>query len=374
LNHERAFVAAFSARYPGAIPLYNKDLLLTMARECAPTVRSVRSPFSQPLFSERKENKKMFPSEESLERAAILLKGKSAYLKPIQGSCGIGVVRLSLDEPDLLVLRSKDQRLLSCLNASFKCSAMINAQFPQPELSEGILTIRQGAGKKYQHADLGTLLDSIEEGFVPFPERIAKKVGRQKPFGGFTTFEEAIPTPLIPGPHGGSTWEIRVINQSLGQKIEQHSYAKVGGDEFIGNIATGGAGMASLTAIGLAYRNLLPDAPAERIEALARGYLERTCRYARGIVRKLTQVFTTARKEFVPDYPFSEIRVSNISTDFMGRIRGKNMIPTVIDINFFYGASGLQATDPQGYDIVMENQRRIVADFVADVFHLPNPA
>lgn len=369
LNHERAFMMAYSARYPGTCPLNNKHLFLSTARDFAPTIRSVVSPFARIYFDIPPLPKKMFPSEEGLERAAILLKGKSGYLKPIQGSCAMGVLRMNLDETGTLVMRGQDLKLLTYLYETFSNVAKMSTIHPSAELSGRVLTLTP-RDKGFDLNTLGTFFDILEERFLPFPHEIAKRIGGQKPFWGLTTFEEAIQTPLVTGPDSRpSTWEIRVINQSLGKKVDQHSYAKVGGDEVIGNIATGGTGLASLTAIGLAYRNLLPEAPAERIEKLARGYLERTQRYARRIVRGLSETLTNIRGT-LSDYPFPKIPVTDISTDFMGRVRGQVLIPTVIDINLFYGASGLEATDPAGYGRVIENQQRIVAAFQEDLLRL----
>jgi hypothetical protein len=216
LNQERAFSIACQLRYPESVGITSKDLMLGVARQCAPKLKSVSSSILHLIDEPRPQ--RPFPSEEGKRRADILLKGKRGYLKPINGAAAFGVARITLEKTKTLLIQSKDRRLINKLGNINPRKTEI---FDTIKDSDESIRIVPRTGLKFNRINLGKFFDLLEI-FIgaPYSEELREKIGRDKFVWGATMFEEEVKTPLISGPNGDSTWEIRVINQRLGGEIQ----------------------------------------------------------------------------------------------------------------------------------------------------------
>ncbi|MBN2058536.1 MAG: hypothetical protein JW782_07055 [Candidatus Saganbacteria bacterium] len=369
LDHAGALRLRIISRHNADI--FNKNLILWLARKVSPALEMV------PSFCFGWADNGASPAESpamvmGYRRARLLMEHGAGYLKPVLGAQAWGVAKVSLTQDRSLIIRSKDIHLINYLAHIFKCvEETTRGALKLERVADDALRLVNGrSAGGFSGRDLAELFFALEENFLPFPQWVVERIGRQKEFWGPTIFEQAVDSPLINGPFGRATWEIRVINQQPGSKIYQTSYAKIGASDYVGNICAGGDALKSLAAVCLAYQELFPAWTADKALEMARLFLAEAYDYARQIQEQLAFGFAAARKEFCPDYPFAAPRPLDFSTDFMGGIKGDRLVPYVIDINFYYGATGLQKTDPRAFAQMSRRSAKITQKFVRDVLAL----
>lgn len=382
INPERLFTQAVNFwTNPNPLEIYNKELLL----------RAARSFLSSPLATEpeagtggeedllamdgRRDDildlhcgqnwesplSLSRPWERGLKRARILLENGRAFLKPAQGACAAGVCELAVRNGAVLI-RSQDENILTRIETfdpdhdSYTARIPGTDEYEEREKNDLFEFARCGNGFTVRAKDGHDIAN--EEDLARLFEYLEIKYGSDM---GSTILEAAINTPAI---NGDSVWEIRTINQRLGGNCHHASYAKVGASDFIANISTGGGGMLSSEAIGAAYDALLPGLTAQEKQKRVQEFLSQCYLFSEIIADGLTELFAKIRDRYVPDYPLAEIRPSDFSVDYMGMIDGDVLRPCPVDINFFYGMSGLKEVDPVEYGKVAARQKAIKKEMI----------
>ncbi|MEK7376152.1 MAG: hypothetical protein AABZ57_03150, partial [Candidatus Margulisiibacteriota bacterium] len=259
--------------------VYNKELLLRLARKCISYALPME-PGDNFFLQEETDtfgSKSHFdqdprlisfadvPLSETTElwaravrRAEILIESGTVYTKPLHGAQSIGVANVSIED-NCLMVRSKDINLLNAFRrvktAPTPRRNLIGALFHPDEaiLTDNGLSDLYGPDRndifEFGPTDSknDTIIVKLKNGndlininylalFFELLEDRYIEAGL-----GDSILEASINTPLI----NGSTWEIRTVNQLVLGRRGHVSYAKIGASNYIGNIAAGGSGMDS---------------------------------------------------------------------------------------------------------------------------------
>ncbi|OGC24166.1 hypothetical protein A3J90_00695 [candidate division WOR-1 bacterium RIFOXYC2_FULL_37_10] len=326
----------------------NKAILMTVARSCSPSIKmdpSVPSIYKDDTYPDFKK------------RALILLETGAGYIKPIVGFQARGLSRVEYSG-EKIVLRTVDETLALSILMAFNRNLSHN--FDCHINDDGSITVTE--------IDTPFLFaPSLERFFEVYENMTCRQdfsnLGNWERSG--TIFEEAIDTPLL---NGGSTWEIRSILQR-GRVVA--SYAKVGANSYVGNIAAGGHGLESIEAVSEAYKGFYEElgieATEEGITRLSTSFLKEAYEHAEISTRALSHYLVELRNKYYPHYPFADIRFDDFSVDFMAAKRGDRLKPFIIDVGLGYGIKGLLECNPHLYYLVKQGQAAMHESFLEEL-------